>query len=181
MRISGGALRGRLIPGPVPRGVRPTSARVREALFSMIGQELDGLTLLDPFAGAGLLAIEAASRGARLSLSDRDPEVIRHLRRALMSLSLEASLRRADARVALSAGSWDVVLLDPPYAEAPTPWLELGSRAALRTLVMEHASSAPVPSRVGEFLLDRTRRYGDTMLSLYEREEVGSPQNVPGS
>ena len=64
MRITGGSLRGRVVPGKVRPGVRPTSSRVREALFSMVGQDLEGVRVLDAFGGSGLLSFEAYSRGA---------------------------------------------------------------------------------------------------------------------
>ena len=62
LRVTGGVLRGRVLPAPLPEGVRPTSARTREALFSIVGQDLEGLSFLDAFGGAGLIAIEAWSR-----------------------------------------------------------------------------------------------------------------------
>ena len=64
IRVTGGALRGRSLPARVPEGVRPTAGRVREAVFSMVGQDLRGWSVLDLFGGSGLIGIEAASRGA---------------------------------------------------------------------------------------------------------------------
>ena len=71
MRITGGTLKGRVLPVPVSSGVRPTSSRVREALFSMVGNHLDGVTWLDAFGGAGLTALEASSRGAAVTVFEK--------------------------------------------------------------------------------------------------------------
>lgn len=144
MRISGGVLRGREVRLP-PRGeVRPTSSRVREALFSILGQDLSGRSALDGFAGAGLLGLEAHSRGAApLTLCERDPAVVAHLRRVLAELGVPAELVRADARDLLTAAAaagrrWDLVLLDPPYAQDPSQWAALAAPVTAQVLVVEH-------------------------------------------
>ena len=117
MKITGGTLRGRVVPGSVPKGVRPTSSRVREAMFSMVGQELQGITVLDGFAGSGLLTFEAASRGATVTTVERNRRVARQLRERAADLGVTLDLRVGDARDTLSSGGWDIVILDPPYAD----------------------------------------------------------------
>lgn len=176
IRITGGSLRGRPVPMPRQGQVRPTAGRVREALFSMLGQDLGGRSVLDPFAGAGLLGLEAASRGASpVLLSDRDPRVLRHLRSTLAALrdglppGVELVLRRAEAQALLGSGErWDLVLLDPPYADDPLRWLELGAAAAAWSLVLEHRWGAQLPTTCGGLERVRLRRYGDSGLAVYQ-------------
>ncbi|RME20764.1 MAG: 16S rRNA (guanine(966)-N(2))-methyltransferase RsmD [Deltaproteobacteria bacterium] len=175
MRISGGRLRGREVRVPRLGQVRPTSARVREALFSIVGQELDGWRTLDAFAGAGLLGLEAASRGAGPVLfTDRDPAVVRHLRRTVAALvpaladGVVLEVRRLDAAAALRReGGFDLVLLDPPYAEDPVHWLSLAAPATRRVLALEHRWGCTLPPTAASLRLHRHRRYGDTGLAVY--------------
>lgn len=169
MKITGGTLRGRVVPGTVPKGVRPTSSRVREALFSMIGQDLDGATVLDGFAGSGLLTFEAVSRGATVTTVERNRGVVRQLRERAEALGVTLDLRTGDARNTLSAGSWDIVILDPPYADDPVDWVSAGASATDSMLVIEHSAGAVMPATVGNLVLDRSRRYGDSTLTIYRR------------
>lgn len=176
LRLTGGELRGRLL-GPVHEGVRPTSARAREALFSMLGQDLRGWSALDAFGGTGLLAFEAASRGAGpVLVVEREGARARSIREMAQKLGLgrdRLEVRVADAAVVLASGEWDLVMLDPPYAEDPAPWIARAAAATRRVLVMEHLAARPVPERSGGLALDRSRRYGDTSLTLY-RPVVGA-------
>lgn len=170
MRLTGGTMRGRVVPGKVPSGVRPTSSRVREALFSMLGHDLSGLTVLDAFGGSGLLGFEAHSRGADVLITEKRAPVARQIKQAARALDASVTVRCADAAAILAAGTqWDVVLLDPPYALSATDWLERAAPCARETLVIEHASDQSPPDAVGGLLLDRRRRYGDTTLSIYRR------------
>src|ERR1700758_5362053 len=108
MRVIAGTLGGRRLKAPPGRATRPTSDRVREALFSMLG-ELDGERVLDLFAGSGALGIEALSRGAaRAVFVERGAAAGRVLRENLGSLGLgpeRAELRREDAAAALRAAA----------------------------------------------------------------------------
>ena len=169
MKITGGTLRGRVVPGTVPKGVRPTSSRVREALFSMIGQDLEGATVLDGFAGSGLLTFEAVSRGATVTTVERNRGVVRQLRERAAALGVILDLRTGDARNTLSSGSWDIVILDPPYADDPVDWVSAGASATDSMLVIEHSAGAVMPATVGNLVLDRSRRYGDSTLTIYRR------------
>ncbi len=167
MRLTGGRLRGRMLTGAVSAGVRPTSARVREALFSMVGQDLDGWRALDAFGGSGLLGFEAYSRGAEVTISERRSKVVRRIKQSATELGAVVTVRCADAAAILSEGQWDLIVLDPPYAEDPCIWLERAAPAATEVLVIEHDSRREVPMEVGGLVMDRQRRYGSTTLSLY--------------
>jgi pantetheine-phosphate adenylyltransferase len=172
MRVTGGRLAGRLLR--VPRGgVRPTADRVREALFARL-EPLEGLRVLDLYAGSGALGIEALSRGAsRAVFVDRSGASLATLRRNLRELGLEGRARvvRGDAGAALArlAERFDLVLLDPPYATRQTPrvlcaLVRSGVLAAGATLVVESSWRAAPAETAGLVVVDR-RRYGDTMLT----------------
>lgn len=170
MRLTGGSMRGRIVPGKVPTGVRPTSARVREALFSMVGHDLSGWTVLDAFGGSGLLGFEACSRGAEVLITEKRSGVARQIQQAARALGAKVTVRCADASAVLASGEqWDVVLMDPPYKLSAADWLERAAPCVREILVIEHASSQSPPDACGDLSLDRRRRYGDTTLSVYRR------------
>lgn len=173
IRISGGALAGRVLPGAVPAGVRPTSGRVREALYSMLGQDLSGWSMLDLFGGTGLMALEAASRGAApVTVVERNPRAVAVIRRNADALGVALRVRQGDAaRCPLDPA--DLVFLDPPYAEAIGPWLARAAGVTRRVLVAEVRSGA-APEPVAGFTLDLARDYGDTALRIYLRDPDGA-------
>lgn len=172
MRITGGTLRGRVLASKVAAGVRPTSSRVREALFSMVGQNLEGVSVLDGFGGSGLLTFEAVSRGAVVTTVERNRGVARVLQANADNLKVRLDLRIADVRSVLGAGTWKIVLLDPPYADDPVEWGAQASSAAEDMLVIEHKSGPEMPQRIGGLELERSRRYGDSVLSIYRRRSL---------
>ncbi|MBC8071860.1 MAG: 16S rRNA (guanine(966)-N(2))-methyltransferase RsmD, partial [Deltaproteobacteria bacterium] len=124
-RVVAGALRGRklmTVPEGVP-GLRPTAAKVREAIFGRLGDEVVEARVLDLFAGSGALSIEALSRGAiAATLFETDARVVKHLLAQLEQLSLRArtEVRRGDAVALLGrapgAARYDLVFVDPPFA-----------------------------------------------------------------
>jgi 16S rRNA (guanine966-N2)-methyltransferase len=177
VRVIGGALGGRRLPGRVARGTRPTGDRVREALFSILGP-LDGSAVLDLFAGTGALGIEALSRGAdRAVFVDRDRGAVQAIRANLAALGLgpeRAQVRPGDAAralqdAALRREAYDLVFLDPPYepaaglhallAERLPPVLAPGAR-----VVAERGRRSPPPI---DLPLLTERRYGDTLLTIH--------------
>jgi 16S rRNA (guanine(966)-N(2))-methyltransferase RsmD len=168
LRITGGSLRGRVVAHKAPAGVRPTSSRVREALFSIVGQRLDGWSVLDAFGGTGLLAFEAASRGASPVTICDVSRVARHwIADAAERLGVEVELVAGDARRLFGSGrTWDLVLLDPPYDVDPGPWLEAAASSARRALVLECGAARETPGSIGALVADR-RAYGDTALVVF--------------
>src|SRR5262249_14722455 len=122
-RIIAGAWRGRRLVVPAGRDVRPTSDRVREALFSILGP-LDGAAVLDLFAGSGALALEALSRGAaRAPPVERAPAALKAISANLQALDADADVRDRDVRAfvrdaSTAAGPYDLIFLDPPYRDA---------------------------------------------------------------
>ncbi len=117
MRIISGSKRGHTIQAPSGRGTRPTSDRVRENIFNIVGP-VDDATVLDLYAGSGALGLEALSRGAALAVFvERDPDAIRAIERNLDKLRLRGTVLRQDA-IAVLAGEkrkYDLVFVDPPY------------------------------------------------------------------
>lgn len=167
IRVTGGALRGRMLPGRVPPNVRPTASRVREAVFSMIGQDLSGWSMLDLFGGSGLMAIEAASRGASpVTVIDRSAGSLACIRANVAAVSADVRVVQGDAASAKVEA--DLVYLDPPFKDPIAPWIERAAALARRMVVAEARAPVEWPDIVG-FELDRARTYGDTAVALYVR------------
>ena len=125
VRIIGGRWKRLLLPVPVLEGLRPTPDRVRETLFNWLGQDLEGWTCLELFAGTGVLGFEAASRGAaRVTMIERDQGLVRSLEAAKARLDAQAvTVVRVDALGWLRSShpvGQDLILLDPPYRQG---WL----------------------------------------------------------
>jgi len=167
MRVVAGRYGGRTLKAPRGREVRPTADRVREALFSILGP-LDGVRVLDLFAGTGALGIEALSRGAAACVFvDVDT---RPVEANLDALGIGAEVRRGTALSALKAGDqYDLVLLDPPYRDAA----RLGPQLTEALPPVLGASARVVsesdrrhPLDLGLPLLDE-RRYGDTLIRIH--------------
>ena len=146
MRVIAGIYGGRELVAPRGRTTRPTSDRVREALFSILG-DVSEARVLDLFAGSGALAIEALSRGAaEATLVDSSAAAVAAIRRNLDRLGIEASVRRAKALAFLerargSGADYDLVFLDPPYRHASSLSAELS--AALGPVLAAEAASSP--------------------------------------
>ena len=183
MRIVAGRYGGRRLVAPPGSATRPTSDRVREALFQRLGP-LDGLVVLDLFAGSGALGIEALSRGAaHATLVDSAPAAIRAIHANVAALALPAEqveVRRQDARAFLRGAraarhEYDLVLLDPPYRladelgrELSPPLLAVVSRGG--RVVSESDRRAPLDLGPDLPPIDE-RRYGDTVIRIHERTQ----------
>jgi 16S rRNA (guanine966-N2)-methyltransferase len=175
MRVIAGRYGGRRLQAPPGDATRPTSDRVREALFSVLAGRVDGARVLDLFAGSGALGIEALSRGAaEATFVDSAPASIRAVRANLEALGTEGEVRRADARRFLGSASaaarqYDLVFLDPPYRLAGRLGSEL--TAALPAVLAPGAavvaeSDRRAPLELGLPILDE-RRYGDTLIRIH--------------
>jgi 16S rRNA (guanine966-N2)-methyltransferase len=177
VRVIAGRFGGRRLSAPRGARTRPTADRVRESLFSVLG-DLEGARVLDLFAGSGALGIEALSRGAaEATFVDSAPAALRALRENLAALEIgaeAAEVRRADARAFLrtarkSGRQYDLVFVDPPYRRAAALASELerdlpavlspGARVAVET-----GRQAPLDLALP--LLDE-RRYGDTLIRIH--------------
>jgi 16S rRNA (guanine966-N2)-methyltransferase len=174
MRIVAGELKGRRLLSP-PRGgeVRPTSDKVREALFAMLG-DVSGAVVLDLFSGTGALGIEALSRGAERATFVDSAVGPSHRNVAALGLEDRAELVRADALRYLGrpGPAFDLILCDPPYRLARRIGLELDQLLAPRLapggkIVIESSAREPVELSAPP---ERERRYGDTLLRIYSDE-----------
>jgi 16S rRNA (guanine966-N2)-methyltransferase len=176
VRIIGGRHRGRQIPVPAVAGVRPTPDRVRETLFNWLGQDLTGATTLDLYAGTGVLSLEAQSRGAALSVAvDRNPALIHALRETAAAIgitAIETHAGEALRYLAHAPRTFDVVFVDPPFADDPWDALftALAARLALDARVYAEAPRALTPP--AQFELLRHARAGSVhyhLLALKDR------------
>ncbi len=153
--------------------LRPTPDRVRETLFNWLGQDLAGRATLEPYAGSGVLSLEALSRGAtRARAFDRDARVARALRdnAALLGLaSLEVAVGDAQALMAGDAGRYDVIFLDPPFASDPwgALWPLCEARLAEGGAVYAEARHALAPP--AGLALHREGRAGQVHYHLFVR------------
>ena len=182
MRIVGGDLGGRVLRAPVGAATRPTSEKVREAIFGILnrlGGPMGDARVLDLFAGSGALGIEALSRGAvHATFVDFGKAPLGVIRGNLRELGLEAraTVLGSDAVAAaarLVSPGFDFVFIDPPYAS------DLGKRASLAlpleslapeaTIIIEHDRRHAPPETLGSLVRIDERRYGDTLVSFYQR------------
>jgi 16S rRNA (guanine966-N2)-methyltransferase len=193
MRVVAGRLGGRTLRAVPGSATRPTSDRVREALFSILGERVRDAAVLDLFAGTGALAIEALSRGARSAvLVEQAPRAVAVIRANLEALDLGgvATVRRTKAEVYLRQGQrpagrapgegpFDLVFIDPPYAipvgtlAGLLARLGQGALAPGATVVLETSSRAEPPPWPAPLRAEATRRYGDTALHLAVFEPSG--------
>jgi 16S rRNA (guanine966-N2)-methyltransferase len=166
---------GRRLQAPAGAATRPTSDRVREALFSILGDRVAGARVLDLFAGSGALGIEALSRGAaEATFVDSSPAAVKAVRANLEALAVEAEVRRADVGVFLRGASgagrhYDLVFLDPPYRLAERLGRELSE--ALTAVLAPGGLAISESDRRSPLDLDMTptdeRRYGDTVIRIH--------------
>jgi 16S rRNA (guanine966-N2)-methyltransferase len=181
MRISGGIHRSRVLAAPRGAHTRPTSDRVREALFSMLASRgaLASAEVLDLYAGTGALGLEALSRGAaRVTFVESDRRALEALGRNIAALREGHRARVVPLPVAralprFAGDTFTLVLCDPPYADVPSG--AVGEALALARpllaesalVVLEHATRDPSPACEGLHHLE-TRGYGDTSIAIYE-------------
>jgi 16S rRNA (guanine966-N2)-methyltransferase len=174
-RVIAGQFRGHRLRAPSGAATRPTGDRVREALFSILGERVTGARVLDLFAGSGALGIEALSRGAAsATFVDSSAAAVKAIRANLDALGLTADVRRSDARRFLrnartAARQYDLVFLDPPYREAERLGAELSEAlpAVVQSgalIVSESDHRAPLDL---DLPLEDDRRYGDTRIRIH--------------
>jgi 16S rRNA (guanine(966)-N(2))-methyltransferase RsmD len=189
MRVIGGIARGRLLSTPRNLRVRPTSDRVKEALFSILTSRLGnlaGVRVLDIFAGTGSLGIEALSRGAALAtFVDNHHESVEIIKKnlTLLGFSDQARIVTLDALTALilltkKEKPFQLIFLDPPYSAGLTEKVldHLGSSALVdqdTLVVAEFSVKESIPSSFGKLHESDRRVYGDTALSILETTDRG--------
>ena len=190
MRITGGLARGRILMSPKGVNIRPTSDKVREAIFNIIGQDLSGMRVLDLFAGTGSLGIESLSRGAaNVVFVDGSAQSISLIKRNLALCGfrdcwtvIRRDLKRGfPGRESVRVKRYDLVFLDPPYGKGLLPVLLDGFSSGYilspgARVVAELSKGETLPDSFGNLEMLGSRIYGDTILNIYEytcRYKVG--------
>ena len=171
MRVIAGEFKGRRLHTARGTHTRPTADRVREALFSMLG-DVSGARVLDLYAGSGALGIEALSRGAEAAVFvERDDRALAALKRNLDAVVATAEIRRQDVLrfLARTEGTYDLVFCDPPYDDAPRVAAPLSE--ALPALARENARIVTESDKRNPLLLPQPlvveRSYGDTRIAIH--------------
>jgi len=192
IRIITGNLKGRKIPTIQGQGIRPTSLRAREALFSILGPIIPGACIADLFAGSGAIGLEALSRGATKAIFvEQHPEAGQLLQRTMGQFNLAAQSRVLVQDVALAIQNplllewrpFDVLYIDPPYRfediqQLLTQIEHAGLVASHGHIIYEHFSKMTPPSSIGKWALTRTAKYGDIALTFYQPQshtDLASP------
>jgi len=191
LRVIAGRWRGRRLAADRGRVRRPTADRVKEALFSILGDAVSGSLCVDLCCGGGGLGIEALSRGARAAIFvDRDPRALDLTRTNLVTCGAESEryrLVRAEARRWLAAGTADLatgpalIVADPPYGEGiatdlATVLAEMVAVTSLVGVALEHGVEETIPPVEG--LRGDRRQYGGTSLTLLWPTAMPEPRQV---
>ena len=182
MRVIAGSLKGRRL-APVKGLIRPTGAKVREAIFNILGEAAVDARVLDLFAGTGALGIEALSRGAKEAVFVEDhPEALKVLRRNLEHLELggrawvlPVPVHQALKKLAVQGADFDLAFLDPPYGgeKAGAALQNLAAAeimAPASWVVAEHSRRDQMPEAAGNLQRRELRRYGDTQVAFYQNK-----------
>ena len=187
LRVIAGVAKGHRLKTPRGMATRPTSDRVKEALFNIIAAFVPDSYVLDMFSGTGSLGIEALSRGAAYAVFvDYHKECVDIIKENLnyTKLQSKAKVFQADClRVAKKLGRrgnrFDIIFMDPPYSKnlvegALSSIVENGIIKDNGIIVVEHRKSDTVPQKIGDVELVRRQDYGDTSLSFYRRKEISN-------
>lgn len=182
MRIIGGQYRSRTIAMPKGVEIRPTQDKVREAIFNILG-DVSGKVVLELFAGSGAFGIEAISRGAKsATFVDNNFRCAQTIRSNLESLDVPHSkydIIKTNAlgvlpRLAKSEEKFDIIFMDPPYYKgmAKNCLINIDSYdivSPVGLVIVEHFKKDALDAELERFLFLDERRYGDTLITIYER------------
>jgi 16S rRNA (guanine966-N2)-methyltransferase len=198
MRIIAGTYRSRILKGLKGLALRPTSDRLRETLFNVLGAGISGSRFIDVFAGTGAVGIEALSRGAvYVTFIENHASSATLIRKNLASLNIRSGatvlcaeavrgLETLEARVKASNGQHDYIFVDPPYAATADYSRVLQCLASSKLLasggivIVEHRKNFILPEEIGTLRRIRLLRQGDAALSFYRRDNSGKNQNTSG-
>ncbi|PLT46243.1 16S rRNA (guanine(966)-N(2))-methyltransferase RsmD [Paenibacillus sp. FSL W8-1187] len=193
MRVIAGEAKGRALKAVPGMNTRPTTDKVKEAIFSMIGPYFDGGWALDLFAGTGGLGIEALSRGMDKAVfvdMDRASVAVVRANVAAAGMAARAEIYTNEAGRAVKAlqkrgQRFSAVFLDPPYRLTHMDELiaELQERELLAddaVIVVEHDASRAYPERIGAWERSKRAEYGETAVTVYRRREDGNTEAADG-
>jgi 16S rRNA (guanine966-N2)-methyltransferase len=183
MRIIAGTMKGRKLKAPSGLELRPTSDKVKEALFNILASRIEGANLLDLYAGTGSIGIDALSRGAQsVVFVENNKRHFQFLKKNLASYPLEGraetfATAAADflRKARKSNRSFDIIFIDPPYQskeiEKILPILQEGDMITTHGLVViEHFHKKSLPETVGNLSFLKKYKYGETILSFYAKK-----------
>lgn len=179
MRVITGSARGRVLKTLEGDATRPTTGKVKEAIFSSIQFELEGRRVLDLFAGSGGMGIEALSRGASHAVfidsnSAAASVVKENLQTTGFTQNSVVLCRKAEDFLATCKETFDLVFLDPPYGADLIPELFpllLSHLSPYAVVVCEHAASMPLPDGFGSFTAGKMKKYGTVGVTVYRNRE----------
>lgn len=175
MRIAGGTLKGRELKSPKGGKTRPTSSKVRESLFNILQNEIEGATFLDLFAGSGSMGIEALSRGAEAAtFIEKEKMAATVLRENLKNLGLEARLIQADVfaavpRLVKKGDTFTIIYADPPYALDLTPLLETLPLLLTKRGILIIEQAKGVELNLPNLPQCDVRNFGDTSIHIFRK------------
>lgn len=181
MRVITGSARGKRLKTLEGQDVRPTTERVKEAVFSIIQFDIEGRLFLDLFAGSGQMGIEALSRGAKGAVFvDSARNSINVIKQNLASTGLldNSKVLNTDSIAFISRPQlekFDIAFIDPPYGtgilQKTLPLVALQMKQT-GTIICERPLNEEIPEKINGFVLDRNYRYGKIMISTYHYEDV---------
>ncbi len=178
MRIIGGSAKGRPLKAPATKGTRPVTDRVREAVFSMVGNWVEDAAVADLYAGSGSFGLEALSRGARSAVFvESARKALEALRSNVESIGLGGTVIAGTVQDFLTGGDlqFHLVFMDPPWPQ-PTDEMERDMRALDQHLapdaevVVSRRHSDEVPRHPETWRVATNKRYGDTRILRYEKQ-----------
>ena len=182
MRIIAGDYKGRRLYTPRDRSIRPTSDKVKEALFSILGEDIIGAYVCDLFSGTGNLGLEALSRGAdKCYFVDNSGESIKLItdnvemcRAEEYSVIVKGDFKKCISQIELAGDKIDIFFLDPPYdkglwTKAIDAIKEADILAEGGVIVCEHYKEIELPEEISGFTRVKDRAYGKVVLSFYKR------------
>lgn len=186
MRIISGRARGKTIAAPAGTKTRPTTERVREAIFSALGPALPGAAVLDAFGGSGALGLEAISRGAKSAVfCDMDRQAVSIIRKNIAACKFEAEAKvyaGDTVKTIARLGGFDVVLLDPPYnhgfvAAVEPILLRQGFLNEGAIVMLETAAKEPEIFADERWQILRQKTYGDTAVYYFALDNPDDDNN----
>ena len=184
MRIISGKWKGRRFYLPKGVNTRPTSEMIREALFSMLRNEINGAVVLDMFAGSGSFALEALSRGAKHAIiCDSNRKCIAAIKDNLEQYKAEkeeytliaGDFRHAGRKIQRMGMGVDICYIDPPYSSGYYMDAVEAACEAMNPdgiIMLEHSFRDRMPDRLGDMIKERDKKYGGTLISIYRKETV---------
>lgn len=173
MRIISGKFRSRRLKGSPPPGIRPTSDKLRETVFNILGPGIDGTTFLDGCAGTGAIGIEAMSRGASfVYFVEQSRKACQMIRENLKELDVRDGFKVLEMDLSKAfdiVGSVDIAFIDPPYERGDLYDITL-QRFQGDLLIMEHSKRTDLPETAGRIRKIRSLVQGDAALAFYRAE-----------